>query len=136
MALLDRRRYERGHLHRLQSASVPARLLAAAGTGNAHAQYMVGLMFLKGTNLQRDDRKAANWILKAAVQGLPRAQNDLATLYAEGRGLRRDLQQALFWLRRAADQGLPVARENLKRFREHSIPPLTLLSSDPSAWAH
>ncbi len=110
--------------------------MAAASTGNAHAQYMVGLMFLNGTGCDQDDRKAANWILKAAAQGLPRAQNDLAALYAEGRGLRRDLQQTLFWLRRAADQGLPVARENLKRLREHSIPPLSLLSSNPTALAH
>ncbi|MGH9603047.1 MAG: tetratricopeptide repeat protein, partial [Terriglobales bacterium] len=111
-------------------------LLAAARAGNPHAQYMLGLMFLNGAGLGQDDQQAAVWIQKAAGQGLPQAQNDLAALYTEGRGLRRDLRQALFWLRRASDQGLPVARQNLQRFREHSIPPLSLLSSAPSPRSH
>ncbi|MGH9557163.1 MAG: tetratricopeptide repeat protein [Terriglobales bacterium] len=119
---MPRSQYQKGALHQLQPEQVSARLIAAASTGNPHAQHMVGLMFMNGTGLEQDHCKGAAWIQKAAQQGLPRAQNDLAALYAEGRGLRRNLQQALFWLRCAADQGLPVARENLKRFCEHSIP--------------
>lgn len=119
---MARNAYQPGQMHPLEPECAATRILAAATAGNPCAQFMVGVMFLKGAGLDRDDRQAAGWLLRAAEQGLPQAQNDLAALYVEGRGLRRDRQQALYWLRRAADQGLTAARANLKRLREHSFP--------------
>ena len=43
--------------------------LASAAQGNPSAQRVLGLMYLNGQGVQKDDAKAVAWFLKAAAQG-------------------------------------------------------------------
>jgi uncharacterized protein len=47
----------------------------AASAGNADAQYTLGLLFMAGKGLYRDDKEASAWMHKAAKQGHKDAQN-------------------------------------------------------------
>ena len=52
----------------------------SAELGDINAQRILGEMYLKGQNVQKDDAEAANWFGKAARQGDPKALNDLKAM--------------------------------------------------------
>ena len=56
--------------------------LASAAQGNPSAQRVLGLMYLNGQGVQKDDAKAVAWFLKAAAQGDVDAQFNLGGMYA------------------------------------------------------
>ena len=57
-----------------------------AEAGIASAQYRVGHMYAKGEGVARDDKAAADWLLKAAQQGHAEARKEAAELlYTMGR---------------------------------------------------
>ncbi len=49
----------------------------AAEQGFADAQYNLGLAYLHGQGVKKDDQEAADWFRKAAEQGQSRAQTHL-----------------------------------------------------------
>lgn len=75
-----------------------------AEDGEAQAQYMLGVMYLKGQGVYPDQPAAAEWFRKAADQGHAISQINLAILYARGEGLERSLDEAYFWSRLARKQ--------------------------------
>jgi len=50
----------------------------AASAGNADAQYSLGLLFMAGKGVQKNDNEARNWMQKAAQQGHADAKNTLS----------------------------------------------------------
>jgi uncharacterized protein len=54
---------------------------ALANDGDATAQFNLGLMYVNGHGVQRDDSAAALWFRKAAEQGYALAQSNLGTMY-------------------------------------------------------
>ncbi|KAI9348458.1 TPR repeat protein [Zopfochytrium polystomum] len=66
---------------------------------------MLGLMYLNGEGVAKDDAEAARWFRKAAKRGLACGQRNLGVLCLEGRGVRRDPFEARKWLEKAAEQG-------------------------------
>lgn len=89
------------------------RLTALANKGDARAELIVGLKYLKGDGAPADDAKAAYWIARAARVGNPVAENHLGTLYQIGRGVRADMPLAMHWYEAAALQGNRHAMSNL-----------------------
>jgi len=76
-----------------------------AERGDARAQTKVGELYAFGKGVPQDDRKAADWFLRAAEQGNAEAQFDLGKMNSLGRGMAKDDVQAAIWYRRGADQG-------------------------------
>lgn len=81
--------------------------------GNANAQYRLGIMFAHGEGIPKDEKKATEWLLKAANQRHAAAQNSLGFMYANGRGVPKNQKRAAEWYRQAAVQGNADAQYNL-----------------------
>jgi hypothetical protein len=70
---------------------------AAAKEGSADASWKLGLGYLKGIGVRRDENKAAQWFKKAANLGDTRAQTALSDFYCQGIGVPRDYVRAYTW---------------------------------------
>lgn len=90
-------------------------LLPLADTGDAEAQYLVGLMYSQGNAEIRDYEKAAAWLRQAAEQGHGYAEYALGLLYEDGNGVKRSRGEALRWFRRAANRGVQPAMNYLPK---------------------
>lgn len=109
--------------------------LKAANSGDERAQIKLADYYLDRAKVQTtlttrksefglddqttDERKGAEWLLKAAKQGNKRAQRAMSELYDEGRGVIKDPAQATAWLQKAANQGDVLSQIDLAR-RYHS----------------
>jgi TPR repeat protein len=87
-----------------------------ASSGNAAAEFNLGLMYETGKGVAQDYAVAAKWYRKAAIHGSASAQNNLGYLYVRGRGVPRDFSKAIQWYRKAADQGYALAQLGLGSF--------------------
>lgn len=76
-----------------------------AEQGNVKAQFVVGIIQLKGLGVPPQPDAAARWIRKAAEGGLVEAQVELAQLYRDGQGVPQDLREMVGWYGRAAENG-------------------------------
>ncbi|MPY71864.1 MAG: hypothetical protein GEU92_17490 [Alphaproteobacteria bacterium] len=94
-------------------AAALAEFRADAATGDARAQYNLGVLYLTGKGVEADAAEAARWHRLAAEQGLAMAQHGLGVLYYRGDGVAQDRLEASRWFRKAADQGLARAQYNL-----------------------
>jgi TPR repeat protein len=92
------------------------RIEALANGGNAKAAALLGIKYLDGDGLARNDADAAQWLERAAEAGEPVAQYRLGTLYQRGVGVVQDEAKALRWYEAAADQGNRKAMHNLGVF--------------------
>jgi hypothetical protein len=82
----------------------------AAETGNASAQFELGLIYDDGQGVAQDYKQAMVWYEKAAAQGNAPAQYNLGVLYDQGRGVAQDPKQAASWYEKAAAQGFAPAQ--------------------------
>ena len=80
-------------------------LTKAAEHGDAHAQCVLGTMYVLGQGVPKDEARAVQLYEDAAVQNNADAQYALGWLYANGRGVPRDEVKAVQWCLKAADQG-------------------------------
>lgn len=90
----------------------------AAEEEYAPAQTILGVAYLEGRGVSKDETEALRWLRKAANQGEVRAQYNLGVIFIQGRIVERDEAEARRWFRRAAAQGLPEARKILRRLGE------------------
>lgn len=86
---------------------------AAAGRGDAAAQYALGFVLAHGKS-PIETAEGRRWLLSAADQGHAMAQHQLGDLYSLGLGVPADLQQARAWYARAAALGNWPARDRLR----------------------
>lgn len=78
----------------------------SAEQGDALGQAKLASLYLLGRNgVEVDNKRAAQWILKAAEQGHLEAQVILAALYDRGLGVKGNKKMADKWYGKAADQG-------------------------------
>jgi hypothetical protein len=70
-------------------------MMHAAKAGHSPAQNNIGLSYLHGLGVSKDEKKAFEWFEKAAKQGLSYAQSELAMLYYQ-QGKKNQAQQ--WWL--------------------------------------
>lgn len=101
-----------------QDATAAVRLLEPlARSGDARAQWQLGLLYHHGLGVREDDTAAATWFERAARQGHVESQYQLANLHAwgllpamEGRDAARE---AATWYFEAARQGHAEAQYTL-----------------------
>ena len=84
--------------------------LKAATQKYPPAQFYLGISYLDGRGVFKDEKEAIVWYRKAAEQGLPGAQRDLGLCYEKGQGVAKDEKEAVAWYRKAAEQANPTAQ--------------------------
>lgn len=72
-------------------------------------------------SLTRDDRKAVDWLRKAAYKGNALAQAGLGYKYFMGAGVPQDYNQAALWFTKSGEQGYAVAQNNLAYLFENGL---------------
>jgi len=90
---------------RVAQKSAGANLIRLAEMGDPSAELLVGLEYLEGKGVPKNEGAAVDWLSRAAAKGQPVAQYDLGALYADGRGVRADSVQAFQWFGAAALHG-------------------------------
>lgn len=93
-------------------------LLNKANSGDAEAQYQMGLVFSEGEVVTAIDTEAFKWFEKSAKQGHTKAQNKLGEMYDRGQGVDESTSDAAEWFRRSAKQALAEGQWNLGRMLE------------------
>lgn len=88
-------------------------LLTRAESGDAPAQYAVGLAFAAGRGVPQDYERARHWYQRAAAQGYAAAENNLGVLLMRGLGGAHDDKEAVEMFRRAAQRFNVPAQNNL-----------------------
>jgi len=96
-----------------QASSPSSDLQMKAETGDAVAQYQLGLAYAEGSGVPQSDRSAIDWYRKAAERGNPEAQNSLGVMYFNGRGVEEDWAEAVRRYHQAARQKNAMAMFNL-----------------------
>ncbi len=91
-----------------------------AETGNANAQYNLGLWYYGDYWAYKDKEQAVKWWRKAAERGHAGAQCGLGWCYEKGEGVATDAAEAVKWYGKAAEQGLAEAKNALKGLSEKS----------------
>ena len=81
--------------------------------GDVNAQIQLGVIYLTGDGVAKDDAEAMTWFRKAADQDNPLAERYLAEMYFKGRGVPVDNMEAAKWLRQSAEQGDAQSQYNL-----------------------
>jgi TPR repeat protein len=92
---------------------VIADLKEMAAAGDVKSQVQLGLAFLTGDGVPKDNAEGVKWLRKAADQDNPVAERYLAEMYFKGRGVPADNAEAAKWLRLAAEQGDAQSEYNL-----------------------
>jgi localization factor PodJL len=90
-----------------------AHLRKLAEAGNSGAELLIGLEYLNGTGVSRNDAGAYQWLARAAAKGQPLAQYNLGALCEVGRGVHTDAVQAFQWYGSAALRGNRRAMHSL-----------------------
>lgn len=72
-----------------------ANIEALGSSGFSH--YMVGVSYLQGREIERDEAEAVRWFRKAALMGDRAGQRNLILAYREGMGVARDAVEARAW---------------------------------------
>ena len=84
-----------------------------AAAGDAAAQRNLGLLYLNGQGVPKNEVAAVEWFRRSSDQGFPRASANLAEMYLRGIGVPRDPERAVAFYQRAAEGGLAEAQHNL-----------------------
>lgn len=90
-----------------------ADLREIAYAGNVNAQVQLGVIYLTGDGVAKDDVEAVKWLRMAAEQDNALGERYLAEMYFKGRGVTADNAEAAKWLRMAAEQGDAESQHNL-----------------------
>ena len=98
-----------------------ADLKEMANAGDVKSQVQLGLAYLTGDGVGKDDAEAVKWLRKAADQDNPLGERYLAEMYFKGRGVQADNAEAAKWLRLAAEQGDPQSQHNLAVLYEQGL---------------
>ena len=77
----------------------------AAEQGDPEAQYCLGLLYLEGNGVSKNEKTGAAWIKKAADQGHNEALRKLAWCYLNGCGVRQSLAESVRLSQLASGKG-------------------------------
>ncbi len=86
-----------------------------ADSGDAEAQFNLGVMYAEGKGVIKNDAEAVRWFKKSADQGLAQAQYNIGYMYYKGKGVTKNKDYAKYWLKKAATSGFTTAQETLKK---------------------
>jgi len=96
--------------------------LPLAESGNAAAQFNVGLLYERGEGRERDSEEAIRWYVQAAENGFAQAQFRLGEIYETGEQVERDLIEARKWFFVASEAKFPKARKRKKQVAKEMTP--------------
>jgi len=116
-------------------------LLIAAGSGNADAEELIGVMYAMGQGVEKDDQRAFEWYLRASMKGHPGAQSGIGWYYEVGRGVVGiDLVRSYMWYTLSAIGGDPDAaislEEVVKKMSKEEINKAHILVNDYKVWMY
>ncbi|MDD4911578.1 MAG: tetratricopeptide repeat protein [Sideroxydans sp.] len=94
-------------------ATTLVELAPLAEQGNLSAQDILGLMYLLGQGIPKDEAKGVQLITASAEGGFADAQFNLGAMFENGHGVEKDLAAALAWYTKSAEQGYAAAQGNL-----------------------
>lgn len=77
---------------------------------HSYALFQLGMMFLNGKKVVKNDVKAAKWFLKAAQQGSKEAMYQLGKMYQYGDGVPQNDEEAVKWFRKAGKNDEDIVR--------------------------
>jgi TPR repeat protein len=81
------------------------RLETAAVSGDVEARYELGIRYILGEGVQKDEKRASQLLHQAAEEGFAAAQGALGAMYEKGRWVAKDEVKAIHFYRMAAEQG-------------------------------
>jgi TPR repeat protein len=87
--------------------------MESALKGDAGSCVFVGLCYITGRHVGKDEGEAFRWMKRAAEAGDATAQCNLGISYANGIGVAADRVEAIRWCKRAAEAGVTQAQYNL-----------------------
>jgi hypothetical protein len=91
--------------------------LKAAKQGFVKAYFWLGVMYIDGVGVAKDEASAMEWFMKAAEQGNDSsAQFNVGIMYMNGNGVTKDDASAVKWFLKAAEQGHTKAQSNVAYF--------------------
>lgn len=96
-------------------------LRLAADQGDTDACNHLGISYLRGRGVTRDDAEAAALFRKAADKNEGWGLYLLGFCHEEGRGVTKDLSEAITLYRRSAEQGYKTAIDALKRLKQNAV---------------
>ena len=82
----------------------------AAAQGNALAQNALGIMYMRGDDIPRDDKQAFDLFRQAARKRIPEAIANLGLMYAKGQGTAKNYPYAYTLAHHAARNIRSAAR--------------------------
>lgn len=94
-------------------------LIDSAKNGSPTAQTLLGIAYLKGIRVDRNERLAFEMFSRAAKRKQPVAANNLGLMYFFGVGTEKDYSQALRYFRGASEEGSAEAQFNLALMYHH-----------------
>ena len=92
---------------------------ALAESGNADAQYDMGLILVRGVHVERDEAAAFAWFSRAAELGDKEALASLGGMYFRGMGVAADRALGIKLWQQAAEAGVSAARLELAMLYYH-----------------
>lgn len=84
-----------------------------ADDGQVTAQFNLGVMYSKGSEIEKNPHMAAVWYQRAAEAGHAGAQLNLGQVYSGGVGVDQDYKKAIYWYEKSAKQEMNKAQYNL-----------------------
>ena len=78
--------------------------LVSAAENNAYSPYFLGVRFLRGDGVEKNNDNAARFFKMAAFHGDTDAQYELGQCYWNGRGVRKNLILAYVWINLASNK--------------------------------
>jgi TPR repeat protein len=94
-------------------AQAAYRFKCSAEAGYAPAQFYLGLMYLQGLGVKKNDENAFELFEDAAEQGNPLSQLNLGLMLSSGRGTQKDLIYGHMWLSLGVAQGVKAGKEHI-----------------------
>jgi FOG: TPR repeat, SEL1 subfamily len=95
----------------------------AAEAGSSTAEYNLGMLYLEGDQVQKNEKLAVEWLRKASQHGHMQAQNNLGVvLVTGGDGVPINATEGIRWLKKAATAGDDMAKQALSKiYREGKL---------------
>eukprot|EP00761_Pharyngomonas_kirbyi_P008778 gb/GECH01008790.1/.p1 GENE.gb/GECH01008790.1/~~gb/GECH01008790.1/.p1 ORF type:complete len:704 (+),score=167.66 gb/GECH01008790.1/:1-2112(+) len=92
---------------------------AAVDGDNPEAQYNLAILYLHGTDIDQDTKKAADFMKRAARQGQLFAMYHLGEMHAEGTGVTQSCLLAVRFFKRVAERG-PIGLDMSRALDEYT----------------
>ena len=96
-------------------------ILETANQGLPESQNLLGTMYLKGKEVNKDYEKAFYWFIKSAKGGSDQALYNIGSMYYNGYGTKQDYVKAFEYYRKAASYGNKDAQNEILNIEEKDI---------------